>query len=88
MAKSKKDKERTTIHYTEQERIQDFKLGGGGALKKKLRRAEGSAKNFGLFRMKNHNFTPKNHIFFSFRGEGGTRRVRPPLIRPCRKLKI
>ena len=29
MAKSKKDKERTTIHYTEQERIQDFKLGEG-----------------------------------------------------------
>jgi hypothetical protein len=30
---------------------------------KKLRRAEGDAKIFGVFRMKNHDFTPKNHIF-------------------------
>jgi hypothetical protein len=30
---------------------------------KKLRRAEGGAKNFGVFRVKNHDFTPKNHIF-------------------------
>jgi hypothetical protein len=28
-----------------------------------LRRAEGGAKIFGLFRVKNHDFTPKNHIF-------------------------
>ena len=34
---------------------------GGGALKK-LRRAEGGAKYFGVFRVKNHDFTPKNHI--------------------------
>jgi hypothetical protein len=27
-----------------------------------LRRAEGGAKIFGLFRVKNHDFTPKNHI--------------------------
>jgi hypothetical protein len=47
-----------------QGRIQDFKASGGGAhLKKKLRRAEGGAKIFGLFRVKNHDFTPKNHIF-------------------------
>jgi hypothetical protein len=46
---------------------------GGGHLKK-LRRAEGGAKIFGVFRVKNHDFTP---IFFSnFRG--GARRVRPP----------
>ena len=45
-----------------QGRIQDFKLGGGAHLKK-LRRAEGGAKNFGVFRMKNYDFTPKNHIF-------------------------
>ena len=25
--------------------------------------AEGDAKNFGVFRVKNHDFTPKNHIF-------------------------
>jgi hypothetical protein len=48
----------------------------GGALKK-LRRAKGGAKIFGVFRVKNHDFTPKNHIFSNFRG--GARRVRPPL---------
>ena len=30
---------------------------------KRFRRAEGGAKIFGLFRVKNHDFTPKNHIF-------------------------
>ena len=44
-----------------QGRIQDFKL--GGAHLKKLRRAEGGAKIYGVFRVKNHDFTPKNHIF-------------------------
>jgi hypothetical protein len=44
-----------------QGRIQDFKL--GGAYLKKLRRAEGGAKMFGVFRVKNHDFTPK-HLFF------------------------
>ena len=48
---------------TDQGRIQDFKLGGRGAHLKKLRRAEGSAKIVGVFRVKNHDFTPKNHIF-------------------------
>ena len=43
-----------------QGRIQDFKL--GGALKK-LRRTEGDPKIVGVFRVKNHDFTPKNHIF-------------------------
>ena len=59
-----------------QGRIQDFKL--GGAHLKKLRRAilrqkmiffpiaEGGANIFGVFRVKNHDFTPKNHIFFQF----------------------
>ena len=45
-------------HY--QGRIQDFKL--GGAYLKKLHRAEGGAKIFGVFRVKNHDFTPKNNI--------------------------
>ena len=49
-----------------QGRIQDFKL--GGAHLKKLRRAEGGAKMFGVFRVKNHDFTPKNLIFSNFRG--------------------
>jgi hypothetical protein len=47
--------------------IQDFKLGGAAQLKK-LRRAEGGAKMFGVFRVKNHDFTPNNHIFSNFRG--------------------
>jgi hypothetical protein len=40
-----------------------------GAHLKKLRRAEEGAKIFGVFRVKNHDFTPKKIIFFSnFRG--------------------
>jgi hypothetical protein len=34
-----------------------------GAYLKKLRRAEGGAKIFGVFRVKDHDFTPENHIF-------------------------
>ena len=37
--------------------------GGGGAHLKKLRRAEGGANIFDVFRVKNHDFMPKNHIF-------------------------
>ena len=59
---------------TVQGRIQNFKLGGGAHLKK-LRRAEGGTNIFGVFRVKTHDFTPKNHIFSNFRG--GARRVRP-----------
>jgi hypothetical protein len=36
--------------------------------------AEGGAKIFGVFRVKNHDFTPTNHIFSNFREGGG----RPP----------
>jgi len=46
--------------------MQDFKLGVGGAHFQKLRRAEGGAKMFGVFRVKNHDFTPTNHIFSNF----------------------
>jgi hypothetical protein len=35
---------------------------------KKLRRAEGGAKIFGVFRVKNHDFMPRNHIFSNCRG--------------------
>jgi hypothetical protein len=31
-----------------------------------LRRAEGGAKIFGVFRVKNRGFTPKNHIFSNY----------------------
>ena len=48
MAKSKKDKERTTIHYTEQERIQDFKLGGAN-LKKNCAERREARKILGYF---------------------------------------
>ena len=50
-------------------RIQDFKLVGMDL--KKFRRAEGGAKIFGVFRVKNHDFIPKNHIFSNFNGGGG-----------------
>jgi hypothetical protein len=43
---------------------------------KKLRLAEGGAKIFGVFRVRNHDFSPKNNIFSNFRG--GARRVPPP----------
>ena len=38
----------------------------GGAHLEKLRRAEGGAKIVGVFRVKNHNFTPKKSYFFQF----------------------
>jgi hypothetical protein len=41
-----------------------------GADLKKLRRAEGGANIFGVFRVKNHDFTPKNYIFSNFMGGG------------------
>jgi hypothetical protein len=59
-----------------QGRIQDFKL--GGAHLKKLRRAEGGAKTFGVFRVKNHDYTPKNHIFSNFRGGRAPGAAPPP----------
>ena len=40
---------------------------------KKSRRAVGGAKMFGVFRVENHDFTQKNHIFSNFSGRG-----RPP----------
>jgi hypothetical protein len=42
--------------------------------------AEGGVKIFWVFCMKNHDFTPKNHIFSNFRG--GACRVHPPLDPP------
>ena len=37
-----------------------------GGFLKKLRRAEGGAKFFGVFRVKNHDFTPKKSYLFQF----------------------
>jgi hypothetical protein len=42
-------------------RIQDFKLGGGAL--KKIAPSGGKREIFGVFRVKNPDFTPKNHIF-------------------------
>jgi hypothetical protein len=43
-----------------------------GAHLKKLRRTEGGANNFGVFRVKNHDFKPKI-IFFPILGGGACR---------------
>jgi hypothetical protein len=48
-----------------------------------LRRAEGGAKFFGVFRVKNHDFMPKNHIFSNFRG---ARAPPPPKIGENKKI--
>ena len=50
-----------------------------GAHFKKLCRAEGGANIFGVFRVKKHDFTPKNHIFPILGGPGAPS---PPWIRP------
>ena len=42
-----------------------FQVRWGGALKK-IGRAEGGAKIVGVFRVKIHDFTPKNHIFSQY----------------------
>jgi hypothetical protein len=42
-----------------------FKVRGGANLKKLLR-AKGGEKIVGVFRVKNHDFTPTNHLFFQF----------------------
>ena len=44
--------------------------GGGGGAHKKLLRAEGGANIFAVFRVKNHDFTPKKSYFFQLRREG------------------
>ena len=49
-----------------------------GAHIKKLRRAEGGAKNFGVFRVKNQHFTQNNHIFSNFRGSAPGAPPPPP----------
>ena len=52
----------------------------GGAHLKKLCRAEGDTKMFGVFRVKNYDFTPKNDIFSNFRGRApGASPLDPPL---------
>ena len=62
-----------------QGRIQDFKLGGGAHLKK-MRRAEGGAKILGVFRVINHDFTPKDHFVSNFRGGCASAPVLAPFL--------
>ena len=84
--KIQKDKQRSTKHTNKtKDRITrtplisllltgadpGFQVRGGGGHLKILRRAEGGVNIFEVFRVKNHDFTPKNHIFSNFR-------VRPP----------
>ena len=38
-----------------------------GGILKKIAPSGGRRENFGVFRVKNHDFTPKNHIFSNFR---------------------
>ena len=54
----------------------------GGAHLKKLRRTEGGAKIFEVFRVKNHDFTQKNHIFSNFTGGRAPGAPPSPWIRP------
>jgi hypothetical protein len=69
------------LGYSLQGRIHDFKL--GGAYLKKLRRAEGGANIFGVFRVKNHDFTTT--YYSNFMGGSARRVPPPPWIRPCVK---
>ena len=53
-----------------------------GAHLKKMRRAEGGAIIFVVFRVKNHDFTQTNHILSNFRGGGGGGVPGAPLLDP------
>ena len=53
-----------------------------GADLKKLRRVEGGANIFGVFHLKNHDFTPKIIFFSNFMGGGGGEGRGAPWIRP------
>jgi hypothetical protein len=63
-----------------QGRIQDFKLGGGGTLKK-IAPSGGRRKHFGVFLVKNHDFTQTNYTFSNFMGGGcASPHLDPPLL--------
>jgi hypothetical protein len=64
-----------TSENTLQGRIQDFKLGGGGALKK-IAPSEGMHENFWGISCEKSRFYAKKSYFFQL--QGGARRVRPP----------
>ena len=58
-----------------------------GAHLKKLHRAEEGVKIVGVFRVKNHDFTPKNQIFSNFR-RGRAPGAPPPLYPPLNNEDI
>jgi hypothetical protein len=58
---------------------------GGGAHLKKLRRAVGGANIFGVFRVKNHDFTQFFFIFFPILGRA---RHSPPLDPPLCLINV
>ena len=56
-----------------------FQVRGGGDALKQIAPSGGRRENVWVFRVKNHDFTSKNHIFSNIRGGGGAPgRVRPP----------
>jgi hypothetical protein len=59
-----------------------FPVRGGGL--KKIAPSGGWRENLRVFRVKNHDFTPKNHIFSNFRGGVGP----PPLDSPLENLTV
>ena len=46
--------------------ITGFQVRGEGGALNKIAPSGWRRENFGVFRVKNHDFTPKNHIFFQF----------------------
>ena len=70
-------------NVTKQGRIQDFKLGGGGGALKKIAPSGGRREIFGVFRVKNHDFTPKNLMCSYFRG-GARAGCAPPGSAPAK----
>ena len=66
-----------TVHITGAD--PGFQVRGGGRTLNKLRRAEGGANIFLVFRVKNHDFTSNNHIFSNCgrrRGNFGVFRIK------------
>jgi hypothetical protein len=68
--------------WTNQGRIQDFKLGGGGALKK-IAPSGGRRENFLGIACEKSRFYANKSYFFQFRGGGAGSALPPPWISPC-----
>ena len=75
----------TLIYNKNLSLIQDFKLGGGAL--KNIAQSGGRREIFGVFCVKNHDFTPKNLIFSNFR-KGARARCTSPGPAPVIPLKL